>query len=133
MRQAGERLTEDSRLRDALTDEQAQQLFDWGLAQIQVTVESTLDLADEPAGRQLDAQVTKVRRVMRQVNQMVENWESSDPAGHWQDLWELSQTLRPWQQPAGAWEATPELFTLGQSETPLDKDTLFTRLMDIIK
>ena len=120
-------------MRDALTDAQAQQLLDWGLAHIQTEVESTLDLEDEPAGRQLDAQVTKVRRVMRQVNQMVDHWESGAPAGHWPDLLVLSQALRPLQPPAGAWEATPELFSLGQSATPLDKDTLFERLMDIIK
>lgn len=130
---AGERLTEDSSLRDALTDEQAKQLIDWGLTHIKTEVNNTLEMEDEPAAQNLDARVAEVRKVIHQVNQMVDGWEDGDPAGRWQDLIALSQALRPLQSPTVNLESTPQIFTLGQSETPLDKDTLFTKLMSILE
>lgn len=134
LRRAGERLTEDSSLRDALTDEQASQLLDWGMAQIKTDVELTRDLPDEPADAQLEKTVTQVRHVMHQVNQVIDSWTGQDPAGRWQMLLELGQFLRPLQSnPAGFSASTQTLFALGQSDTDLDQDALFERLMAVLR
>lgn len=71
LRRATGRLMEDSSLRSHLTDDQAQQLMDWGLAQVEETAVRTADLSDDEAAPRLEETVTAVRGVMQMVNRMV--------------------------------------------------------------
>lgn len=132
LRMAGERLAEDSSLRDALDDDQASQLLDWGVGEIKVEVARTIDLDDEEAATHLDRYVEQVRNVMHEVNEIMDHWTNDDPAGHWQALLELNQALRPWSQHADAGSITRDIFTLGQSAATVDSETLFNQLMTIL-
>jgi hypothetical protein len=69
---AAERLLENSSLRDALTDEQAQQLLDWALAQVRQTAVRTANLPDNDAEPVLDETTTAVSQVMKQINRLVD-------------------------------------------------------------
>lgn len=70
-RRWAELLMEDSSLRDNLTDEQAQQLLDWGLAQVKQTAVLTADLTDEEAEERLEKDGTAVKLIMKGVNDLI--------------------------------------------------------------
>ena len=66
-----EQLMENSSLRDNLSDEQATQLLDWGLAQIKQTAVNTSRLPEEDAQSFLEKDATAVRLIMQGVNDLV--------------------------------------------------------------
>lgn len=70
-RDGSERLLGDSSLRDALDDDQAQQLLDWGLARLLAHAGALAALPPEQAQPAFDRAVQKVRHMMRQVNETV--------------------------------------------------------------
>lgn len=67
-RLAEEWLLASGRWRDDLTDEQAQQLLDWGRAYVNEIVTGTAPLADDEAEEEIDRGVTAVLRVMQAIN-----------------------------------------------------------------
>jgi hypothetical protein len=71
LRRAAGQLTEDSSVRDHLTDDLAQPLIDWALAQVEQTAVRTAYLPDETAAPLLEEKVTAVRAIMRLVNQLM--------------------------------------------------------------
>lgn len=87
-KQAGEPLTEDSSLRDALDDEQAQAMLDMGLAHIKQKAQETADLPEEEASAQLEKLSDRVRRAMRKVNQIATENPEATKGQNW------SETLR---------------------------------------
>lgn len=71
MRRAAGQLMEDSSLRSYLVDEQAQQLLDWGFAQVEQAAARTAKLPDDDAMPVLEDKVAAVRTVMQLVNRIV--------------------------------------------------------------
>lgn len=67
LRHAAELLAADSSLRDNLSDAQAKQLLDWGLAHAEEAANRTSLLGDEIALPVVEDVVAKVRRSMRLV------------------------------------------------------------------
>lgn len=72
LRRSAGQLVEDSSVRDHLTDELAQPLIDWGLAQVEQTAVRTAHLPDETAAPLLEEKVTAVRTIMRLVNELMQ-------------------------------------------------------------
>lgn len=66
-----EQLMENSSLRDNLTDEQAKQLLNWGLAQIKQSAANTSRLPDEDAQPLIEKDATAVRLIMQGVNDLI--------------------------------------------------------------
>lgn len=71
LRRAAGQLMEDSSLRSYLTDEQAQQLLEWGLAQVEQAAARTASLPDDDAMPVLEERVAAVRSTMQLVNRIV--------------------------------------------------------------
>lgn len=71
-REYGEPIATSPHLREALTDEQATELMDWGMATLQQFVEETAVLPDEEAHPTLEVKATAVSLIMELVNQLVE-------------------------------------------------------------
>jgi hypothetical protein len=71
LRRAAGQLAEDSSLRSFLTDEQAQQLLEWGMAHVRQEANRTANLPDEDAAPLLEERVTAVRSVMQLVNRLM--------------------------------------------------------------
>ena len=67
----GEPLVSDAGLRDELTDSQAQQLLDWGMARLEETAVRTAHLPDDDAYAVLEKKETAVRLIMHLVNDLV--------------------------------------------------------------
>lgn len=62
----GERLVENSQLRDALTDTQARQLYDWGLGQLRRAAAAAENRPDPD--NFMEERTQALNRVLRQVN-----------------------------------------------------------------
>lgn len=74
LQRAAEQLYEDTRLRDALDDEQAQQLLGWGLRELQRAASRVVALPATEAAPQLEEQAASVREVIARVNQFVQSY-----------------------------------------------------------
>ncbi len=132
-REAGEPLTEDSSVRDALVDTEAQPLLNWGLKQVEQEVDRTLDLEDEPARVHLESFSGWVRAVMRQVNDLMVSLPESTDAAAWEALVVLTQRLQALYpgSPTHS-QSMREVFDLAQKRHTLDRDQLFKEIMDIL-
>lgn len=73
-------LVDDAGLRAALPDDQARRLLDWAERQIDQTARATLALPDVEAEERLDRTMQSVRRVLRRVNRLVEQWPADATA-----------------------------------------------------
>ncbi len=67
IRRWGERLTENSSLRDELNDEQAHRLVSWALARLAESAARVDVLPEEAAEARMEALYDALRRLMRQV------------------------------------------------------------------
>lgn len=129
-RKAAEPLLENSTLRDALTDEQGQQLLDWGLAQVKQAVADTLSVADSEIEAVLEEQTAAIGRIMRVVNQLIDGMATTTDE-EWPALWQqLSHGLEQWRG-HGLQAAVMEKRVAGRSS--LDNAGLFTYLMTLIQ
>ncbi len=132
--QFSEPLLENSSLRDALDDEQAQQMLDWGLAVIAGEVERTLKLSDEQALPRLEGSASIVRKIMGQVNDLVDTLPEMSDTDSWHELLLLTERLRRLQAtPAEKLESAREAIGLGRARHQLDRDTVFAHLLDILR
>lgn len=127
-RDAAERLLADSRLRAALTDEQAGQLLDWALDFVHDRLIVTADMPEAEADIFADGLVTAVRRTMRRFNQLVTDLAglSQEEASEQVDLFlaDLGQLI---DVPPGA---RAELLVDGRSRW--DEAAVFQQLMGMI-
>ena len=71
LREFGEPIAASPNLREALNDEQASELIEWGLAALQKWIEDTIDQADEAVHSRLELKATAVTLIMELVNQMM--------------------------------------------------------------
>lgn len=71
---AAEQLYEDTRLRDALDDEQATRLLAWGYREIERAVKEAGDAATEEAAARVEERAATVREVLARINRLVEEY-----------------------------------------------------------
>lgn len=71
-RRGSEQLLSDSSVRDALDDEQAQQLLDWSLARLRAAAQDLRHLPTEEAQSLVDGKVQTLRQRMQQANRLIE-------------------------------------------------------------
>lgn len=71
-RRGSEQLLSDSSVRDALSDEQAQQLLDWGLSRLRARARELSRLPAEEARLHMDQEVHALRRRMQEANRLIE-------------------------------------------------------------
>lgn len=93
LRPASERLYGDSRLRDSLTDEQAEQLLAWGIAQVEEEVARTAQLPEGDARPVIEAQTDAVHRILHLVNQIVAQLPEATQAGSQEYMGQLVDAL----------------------------------------
>jgi len=70
-RKWAEMLLENSSLRDNLNDEQAEELLNWGLAQIKASAAATADLPTDEAEKLMEKNGTAVKLIMQGVNDLI--------------------------------------------------------------
>lgn len=71
-RRGSDQLLSDSSVRDALNDEQAQQLLDWGLSRLRARARELSHLPSEEAQLHMDREVHALRRRMLEANRLIE-------------------------------------------------------------
>lgn len=131
-RQASERIIFDTGVRDALDDEQAQQLLDWALARLRIASDATGSLSDARAQEAVDETAQMVRRVMRYLNRIV------DRGGQGRD--EMYVSILEFVEAFQEGEVQPltaqQLATLEQLAVQgedLSPETVFSRLMALLE
>ena len=136
LRKAAEQLYGDSRLRDALTDEEAQQLLSWAYRQLQRTVEETQEMGEEEAMPIVEGKSAAVKDVVRRVNtimaQFSQEAEADASQASFADILHHfeERALRADDAPEGEMAPAPELPHTEPAE--LDRDELFQHLMNLV-
>ncbi|MDT8306437.1 MAG: hypothetical protein RRC07_10915 [Anaerolineae bacterium] len=74
LRLAAEQLYEDTRLRDALDDEQAARLLSWGTREIERAIREAGARSKEEAEAQVEERMVGVREVLARINRLVERY-----------------------------------------------------------
>ncbi|MEW5987502.1 MAG: hypothetical protein AB1791_12785 [Chloroflexota bacterium] len=129
-RKAAEPLLENSTLRDALTDEQGQQLLDWGLGQVKQAVADTLSVDAGEIEAVLEERTAAIGRVMRAVNRLVGGLDAAADE-EWPPLWQqLSDGLQQWR---GHGLAPAVLEAMTASRPNLAQASLFAHLIALIQ
>lgn len=128
-----ERLVSDSSLRDALTDDEAQQLLDWGLAQLRREVRRTAALPPPEARSQLEAQAGAVRQVMRQANRMVRGLPEATKGERREHLLRFLEGLRDAGARSMQAEALIDLQKTILNQETTDSEALFGQLMGLMR
>jgi|GEM_PF-229267 len=119
---AAERLLEDERLRAGLTDEQAQTLLNWGLAQLSAQVAAL----DEPTPEKVDEIARRIRKAMAGINSLVRERGGPTARG---GGGELAAQLRELIAPA---QLEAEVERLASQAHALSADQLLVRLMGLV-
>lgn len=137
LRKAAERLYEDSRLRDALTDEEAQQLLSWAyhrLEQAAARAEEMpgKELSDEAATPSFESQSDAVVSVVRRVNAIMEEYARTDKIESERLLASLVEDVDQVDERPPQAEDMLAAAMLVESPEELDRDGLFQRLMDLV-
>lgn len=131
-RQASERVIFDTGVRDALDDEQAQQLLDWALARLRAASNATGSLSDARAQEAVDETAQMVRRVMRYLNRIV------DRGGQGRDEMYVSilEFVEAFQEAEVQPLTAQQLATLEQLAVQgedLSPETVFSKLMALLE
>jgi hypothetical protein len=129
---AAERLLDNSSLRDALDDDQAQRLLDWGLAQVRFAVYETAELPDAEAETALDEVTTAVSRVMKEVNRLVDGASTMDDEEAHQRRQQLVEHLAPLQPGCATGALAAEVADILARRQELTRPELFERLMALL-
>lgn len=135
LRRAAGQLMEDSTLRSYPTDEQAQQLLDWGFAQAEQVAARTANLPDDDAMPILEEKVAAVRSVMQLVNRIV--GALSEPHREAEDVGDqMKRLLKNLYWLTGQPTTFAHLARVGKfnhKRPELDRESAFQRLMDILQ
>jgi len=127
LRKAAERLYEDSRLRDALTDEEAQRLLSWAYGRLERTVERTQEMPEEEAAPIVEGQSEAVESVVRRVNAIMDQFSQTAEGESPASLAHFVATMRRVEERAEQAEDAP---VAGGEE--VNRDIVFQRLMNLI-
>jgi len=126
-----EQLLSDSSLRDALDDDQAQQLLDWGMAQLRASAEKAREFPAAQAEIVIADTVQSLRRVMQQANRLVER----APQGA-EDIYvavlRFVEGLNELDEHTIRLEDLMILEQLALQRDNLERSTVFSRLMAVI-
>lgn len=134
LRKAGEKISENSSLRDNLVDEQANQLLNWGLARLEKTVDQTLEQADEAAEPMLETDSEVVRQAMKKINDLSVLLPQLEEGEAWAQLLALVENLYGVSRdPAGEEDKVIHLEQLINNRQTLSQDQIFEHLMEIAK
>lgn len=127
-----ERLVSDSSLRDALADDEAQQLLDWGLAQLRREVQRAAALPSPEARSQLETQVGAVRQVMRQANRMVRGLSGTTQGERREHLLRFLEGLRDAGARSIQVDALIDLEKTILDQETTDSEAVFRHLMGVM-
>lgn len=133
LRRASERLYGDSRLRDMLTDEQAEQLLGWGTNQVEAAVARTQELAEGDAVPQIEARTDAVRNVVRLVNEIVSQLPEATQARSREYMGHLVDALCEVDARTVHIDDMLALEKLVARREELDPSEIFRRLLAIIR
>jgi hypothetical protein len=129
---AAERLLDNSSLRDALDDDQAQRLLEWGLAHVRLAAYETAELPDEEAETVMDEVTTAVSRVMKEVNRLVDGATTMDDEEAGQRRQNLVENLIHLQPGCATVALTAEGQDILARRQELTRPELFERLMALL-
>lgn len=132
LRKAAEQLYEDSRLRDSLTDEEAQKLLSWAYNQLEQTVENTEAMPEEKAMPIVEGRSEAVKKVVRRVNAIMEEFSREGEGERRRSLASLAEVLdraREHKAPGGA---SLEMDLAAEQNIEMDRERLFQHLMEAI-
>lgn len=132
LRKAAEQLYEDSRLRDSLTDDEAQKLLSWAYKQLEQTVDSIEAMPEEEAMPIVEGQRETVKKVVQRVNAIMGAFSREGEGKSHRSLASLVEVLDQEGKPPTLDEASLEMELMAERESELDRDGLFRRLMDAI-
>jgi uncharacterized membrane protein YccC len=153
-RTLGERLSGDSSLRDALTDEQAQRLLDWALAQVrdaveraeaapepeaemaegeEVAVEEVVETPEADDAPLVESRFEAVRQVMRQANKMVEELPQASSARTREYMLQFLDALCEVDARAVQVNDMMDMEQMALNREELGQEAIFERLMAIIR
>ena len=125
-RDAAEQLMTNSRLRDNLTDVQAEMLLDWALAFVNQRANQTVAMPDEAAERFMEEMVTAVSRCLRQFNQLVPQLPRLDDETA---AILVQQLLSNWRDLTGADPILIQFDLLAPERQTWDNEAVFQRLI----
>ena len=134
LRRAAGQLMEDSSLRSYLTDEQAQQLLEWGLAHVEPAAARTANLPDDDAMPVLEEKVAAVRSVMHLVNRLVGTAGETAEGDVVDD--QMTRLLKNLHWLTGQPTTMAHLVRVGKfnhKRPELDSDSAFQHLIDLIR
>lgn len=138
LQRAAERLYEDSRLRNALTDEEAQRLLSWAYGRLEKAVEGTQGMPEEEAMPVVEERSETVRSVVRRVNAIMGQFSQAAEEERSVSLARFAEALRQVEKRAEQREDVPaaeaptatDAAEMGPEE--MDRETLFRRLMHLL-
>jgi hypothetical protein len=129
---AAERLLDNSSLRDALDDDQAQRLLDWGLSHLSRHAAETAHLPDDEAEAILDEVTTAVSRVMKEVNRLADDATEMDESEARQRRQRLVENLHRLQPGCAADHLLVESEELMLRRQDVSSRELFENLMALL-
>ena len=128
-------ILENSSLRNALDDDQAEQLIDWALSKLRAELDRTKTLPDDDALAVVEPLSDKVSAVMRSLNRFVDAMRVPPPPEDEDDAW--SQRLIAGVQAIRQTDIAPEnalnIEAIYLDRSYLGIQTAFEQLMDIIQ
>lgn len=93
LRLAAERLYDDTRLRDALDDDQAERLLSWGYNEIARTLAELPASEPEASDTQVEESTAPVREVIVRVNRLMDGYQQSSAAQRREQMARLVEWL----------------------------------------
>jgi hypothetical protein len=93
LRLAAERLYDDTRLRDALDDDQAERLLSWGYNEIARTLAELPASEPEASDTQVEESTVTVREVIVRVNRLMDGYQQSSAAQRREQMARLVEWL----------------------------------------
>ena len=132
LRQAGESLYGDSRLRDALTDDQARKVLQWAESEVKREVERTIDLPVTEAAQNVEERTEKVKEVVRQINRLASELPETTPARSREYLMQFVEALCEVDARQIDMNDILALQEMAVERKELDNSAIFQRLMAIV-
>ena len=128
-------ILENSSLRNALDDHQAEQLIDWALGKLRAELNRTKTLPDDDALAVVEPLSNKVSSVMRSLNRFVDAMRVPPPPEEEDDAWpqKLIAGIQAIRQTDIAPENALNIEAIYLDRSYLGIQTAFEQLMDIIQ
>ena len=138
LRKAAEQLYGDSRLRDALTDEEAQQLLSWAYRQLEQAVNRNDAMTEEESAPIVEEKSDAVKDVVRRINAIMDQFAQAAEADSDISQGAFAETLHQFEERAEQADDAPVDEMASVPEMPptegpeLERDELFRHLMNLV-